>query len=210
MGKDKKSTAVATAPAVVETPAPVAPAKEKKSRKSATETPAAPAPVVEVAPVVEAAPAAEGGAEKSEVETHLSSVVAMVQAAVEAAKKLSVECRALEKAVHKLEKESKKGGRKKRASTKKGEMPKGFTKPCIISEALCKFLGVPKDTKLSRNEVRKKVSDYIKANGLQSKENGQIVNPDDKMMKVFKFPKDEKITIFNIQKYYSEHIQKCD
>lgn len=207
MPKDKKQSA----PAVETTPAAApAPVKEKKSRKASTEASteapveATPAPV----PAVEATP--EVSSEKSEVETHLASVGAMVQAAAEASKKLVAEFRALEKLVHKLEKEAKKGGRKKRASTKKGEMPKGFTKPCNISDALCHFLGVPEKTKLSRTEVRKKVTDYINANNLKSKENGQIIKPDAKMMKVFKFPKDAEITIFNIQKYFSEHIQKCD
>jgi len=69
-------------------------------------------------------------------------------------------------------------------------MAKGLNKPVKLKEDLAKFLGVDE---LPRTEITKKLWDYIKANGLQTKtangkpENaGKFIVADAKLLTVFK------------------------
>lgn len=148
------------------------------------------------------------GGNSSEIKGHLESLGSQISSMTEGMKKLASEYKAVEKLVKKLEKESQKGGRKKKTSTMKGKMPSGFTKPCDISDDMCKFLGVSKGTKLTRNEVRAKVQTYINDNKLKDASNGTRFNPDAKLTKLFGFPAGEQVTIFQLQKYLSKHITK--
>ncbi|MFH1950073.1 MAG: SWIB/MDM2 domain-containing protein [Pseudomonadota bacterium] len=67
---------------------------------------------------------------------------------------------------------------------------KGLSKPVKLKNDLAEFLGA---TELPRTEITKKMWDYIKANGLQTKtENGKPENAgkfivaDDKLLPIFK------------------------
>jgi chromatin remodeling complex protein RSC6 len=68
--------------------------------------------------------------------------------------------------------------------------PKGLSKPVKLKNDLAEFLGA---TELPRTEITKKMWDYIKANGLQTKiENGKPENAgkfivaDAKLLPIFK------------------------
>ena len=68
--------------------------------------------------------------------------------------------------------------------------PKGLKKPVTLKADLAEFLG---ETSLPRTEITKKIWEYIKSNGLQTKtENGKAENAgkfivaDAKLLKIFK------------------------
>jgi chromatin remodeling complex protein RSC6 len=202
----KKSTKVEEP--VVATPPPAADKKSKKEKKADTPAPvAAPAPVVE-APAQEAGESSEASVEQTLFET-LSTLTKELNSHLDQAKKLQVAVKQFEKLLHKSVKDLKKNNKRRKGgkSGKKGEMPKGFTVPCKLSDALCTFLGVPKATQLSRNEVRSKITEYVASNSLKDKNNGQKINPDAKLTKLFGLEKDAQLTIFNIHKYLSSHIE---
>ena len=207
----KKSTKVEEP---VAAPAPVvADKKSKKEKKTEAPAPvAAPAPVVEAAPAEapaqEAGEASETSVEQTLFET-LSTLTKELNSHLDQAKKLQVAVKQFEKLLHKSVKDLKKNNKRRKGgkSGKKGEMPKGFTVPCKLSDSLCTFLGVPKGTQLSRNEVRSKITEYVASNSLKDKNNGQKINPDSKLTKLFGLEKDAQLTIFNIHKYLSSHIE---
>ena len=115
--------------------------------------------------------------------------------------------RLLERDTGKLIKASQKKHDRKKVKT--GERkPSGFTKPSVISLELATFLGKPTGTLMARTEVTKEINTYIKANNLQGKENGRIINADNKLSKLLKLKKEDKLTYFNLQKYMSCHFPK--
>jgi chromatin remodeling complex protein RSC6 len=82
------------------------------------------------------------------------------------------------------------------------ESGKGFLKPCKISKEMCDFMEVEEGTMLSRVEVNQLIHDYIKDQGLVDKNNGQFINPDEKLWSILSCQeRDTKITYFSLQKY---------
>lgn len=77
------------------------------------------------------------------------------------------ELKAYKKEIVQLEKSSNK---KKKKQTNKNGNPSGLSKPTLISEQLCEFLGVPKGTEMSRSEVTKRLWAYIDQHDLKNKE----------------------------------------
>lgn len=90
----------------------------------------------------------------------------------------------------------------------------GFKKPCLISEALCDFLGVPAGTELARTDVTSKISEYVNKHKLSIPGNGRIFIPDKKLGALlgenrFDLPSGEKgYGYFNLQKYMKPHFVK--
>ena len=97
--------------------------------------------------------------------------------------------------------------------------PSGFAKPTKISDELCRFLGVPAGTEMSRTDVTRRINAYIKENELQNTENRRQINPDAKLRKLLGAPqyplnrKDESqgkgYSYFNLQRYMSRHFPKA-
>ena len=80
--------------------------------------------------------------------------------------------------------------------------PSGFNKPGPLSKELCKFLKVPENTELSRPDVTKRLTAYIKENNLQNEANRREILPDKKLAKLMTGPTDgTPLTFFNLQKY---------
>ena len=97
---------------------------------------------------------------------------------------------------------------KKRAASKNPRAPSGFVKPTKISSELAAFLGKTADTEMARTEVTKEINTYIRANNLQNKTNGRIINADAKLKTLLKLKNDDELTYFNLQRYMSPHFPK--
>ena len=86
----------------------------------------------------------------------------------------------------------------------------GFNKPQSITKDLATFLGIPKDEQISRSEVTKRISAYVRENNLKDTEKKSQINLDKKLTKLLKPEKNDIITHLNIQKYLSQHYIKQD
>jgi len=84
-----------------------------------------------------------------------------------------------------------------------------INKPVVISNELCEFLGFPKDTEHSRNEVTTTINKYVKDNDLQDPQNKRYIRLEgspsaDKLKALLRNP-DQPLTFFNIQRYLKPH-----
>lgn len=116
----------------------------------------------------------------------------------------------LHKGLKKLENEIKKI--KKQMKLMMGENNEkkvnGFAKPMEISEEMLEFAGKEAGTKMGRLEVTKSITEYIKENELQNKDNKREIIMDEKLKKILKVEEGTKLTYFNLQRYISPHIKK--
>ena len=112
-------------------------------------------------------------------------------------KKWSRELKAAQKA---SAKSSRKSGNRK---------PSGFIKPTRISDELAGFLNKPVGSEMARTDVTKDITEYIRNNNLQDKQNGRQINPDSKLMSLLKIPSGEVLTYFNLQRFMSPHFAKA-
>jgi chromatin remodeling complex protein RSC6 len=85
----------------------------------------------------------------------------------------------------------------------------GFMKPMQISNELAKFLGKPVGSKMSRPEdvidIIIDVIRYITTNKLQDRQNGRIINADEKLRKLLKLGRNDVLTFFNLRSYLRPH-----
>ena len=77
-----------------------------------------------------------------------------------------------------------------------------------LSKDLAKFLTVSVSTQMTKQEVMKAVSPYIKANKLQVEENKRKFKPDTKMSKIFGMKKSDQFSFVEINKHVSSHLSK--
>ena len=208
----KKDTAETPAP--VAAPAPVvaaAPAETKKvARKAAVKTEvAAPAPAPVVAPVVAAVADAE--VPQQTVGDEIRSMVSALTTMRETISTLHTQLKKLEKRVAREIKDARK--RKRRATTldANGEAKPVrlsiFEIPTKLTDDLCAFLGKPKGSEMSRSNVTKAVTTYIKEKGLKNKHD---IKPDAPLKKLLAPPEGEPLTYFNLQKYLNKHYIKAE
>lgn len=92
---------------------------------------------------------------------------------------------------------------KKEESSKKS----GLQKPYQVSEKLRDFLGLGKDEMISRPEVTRLITEYIKEKSLQHPDNGRVIVPDDKLEGVLnaKGSNISEVTWFNMQTLLNPH-----
>ena len=87
---------------------------------------------------------------------------------------------------------------------------RGFRRQCLISDAMCQFMGLELGSTSSRVEVNQTINNHIKKNGLICKENAQQIIPDEKLWSILsENAKGNKITYFSIQKYIKHHFVKA-
>lgn len=189
------------------TPMPATPVK-KAVKKTASKTASTPAPVVAATPepVVEAVEVVEESVEKS-IADDFSSFLSKLQVVSSQFASLRNEFRTLEKKCLRELKAAKKAS-SKRAKKSGNRAPSGFVKPTLVTDELATFLGKPSGTEMARTEVTREINKYIRANGLQDKDNGRKINPDDKLATLLKIGKSDELTYFNLQKYMSPHFPK--
>jgi len=88
---------------------------------------------------------------------------------------------------------------KSRRQRRKASPNSGFQKPVAVTNELCKFLGRPEGTLISRTEVTRMIRDYIKEKSLQNPEDRRIITPDAQLTGLLRLEKDEKLTYFTLQ-----------
>ncbi len=202
--KKSKATVVTEPVAVV---APVAPAKKAVKKAEATAvtapSPSAPtAPAVTAQPVATEAPAVE---EKSWQE-ELRSVVDQLTAVRDAAVAGLAAAKRLERRFGREMKDAKKGKRKQRVLAEGEEAkPSIFSIPVPITDELSLFLGGGKGNKMSRSQVTKAISAYVKQNQLNDKHK---INPNAALRKLLGLKEGDELTIFNLQSYLQKHYVK--
>jgi len=104
-------------------------------------------------------------------------------------------------------KQEKKDVKVKKERKKKEEIipPSAITSPTLITVELQSFLGKEDGCLVTRLEITNKLYEYIKINNLQNFENKKIINPDDKLKKLFNLSDNQELTYFNIQSMINKH-----
>jgi chromatin remodeling complex protein RSC6 len=196
------SAPVAAAPVAASA---AATAPKAKKVKAAAPSPSATQPVAnELAPSEVAAPADAASA----VALKLTEFNAKLQQLVGLFSTVKNDFKTLEKTVTREIKAAQKASSKKRRNTG-NRKPSGFVKPTRISDELAQFLGKTVGTEMARTDVSKEINTYIQANGLQDKQNGRVIHPDEKLTKLLKVTKDDELTYFNLQRYMKHHFVKA-
>jgi chromatin remodeling complex protein RSC6 len=213
----RTQTKTATAP-VVATPAPVAaPSTDKAARSAPSKKAVVAAPTPVTVPVVVSTPvvADEAAATNdSSRESRYKSVLASIDAQIATLKEL----RALAVVNYKtdsveLKLAQKSSGRRRRQAptvSENGEplpkkAPSGITKPTVVSDAMCAFMGKPPGTLIARTEVTKFVTSYIKDHNLKDENAKRQINPDSKLRALLSLPAGDQLTYFNLQTYMKSH-----
>ena len=202
--KATKATPVA-APVAVPPPAPVV--QHTAAAHAKTPAPvAAPAPVAVAAPVV-----AEVADAEESVVTNFAALLVKFNALRTSLNELAPEMKKMEKQVARLEKKAERRRRRKTGTVgadgeKKPNPTTVFTKPVKITSELCVFLGLPKDTEVSRSDVTRGVMKYAKDHKLTDK---QAIKPDATLRKLLGLTEADSLTILNLQKYLKGHYVKA-
>lgn len=209
----KSAVAEVAVPAPVAA-APAAEAPKAKASKKAAAAAAAPAPAAAAAPVVastpvEAAAVAAPAGPTTTLDEDIKTVTGNLNTLKETIAAVLGQVKKLEKRVHREIKDARKRKRRAPATTEGGEVkprkPSVFEIPTNITDELCKFLGKPAGTQMSRSEVTRAVNNYVKEKGLKNKHD---IKPDASLKKLLALPEGEGLTYFNLQKYLNRHYIK--
>ena len=212
--KETVEVAVVPAPVAVAAPAPVEAKKVVAKKAAAKAEPVAAAPVV-AAPAVVAASAvvpAEAAAEEpvQTVGDEIRGMVGSLNGLRETISTLHAQLKKLEKRVAREIKDARK--RKRRTTPQLDENGAAkparlsiFEIPTKLSDDLCVFLGKPKGSEMSRSNVTKAVTTYIKEKGLKNKHD---IKPDAPLKKLLGVADTEGLTYFNLQRYLNKHYIK--
>jgi chromatin remodeling complex protein RSC6 len=108
-----------------------------------------------------------------------------------------------EKLSSKLIKILKKNKRKKTVTK-----PSGFQKQYPITDEFATFLEIPLDTKMSRSDVAKAISEYVNKHNLKNKDNGQFFELNDPLSTILRVENKTPISYFKLQKYIGHLLVK--
>lgn len=195
----------------------VAPKLDSAAVESKTKSVKAVAAPAQAAAPVPADPAQEPSASELSREDRHKAVLAAVDAQITALKQHRTNLVANFKSdTVDLKTAQKSSGRRRRqvATTDANgdplpkKAPSGITKPTVVSEAMCEFMGKPKGTLIARTEVTKFITNYIKTNNLKDLVSKRNINPDAKLRSLLSIPTTETLTYFNLQKYMTTHFPK--
>jgi chromatin remodeling complex protein RSC6 len=202
--KPKKSVKKAATAPVVEAPA----AAEASSAATATE------PVVtEVAASTEPAAAAADEEAKTQPSVAGDNISSRFNTLLEKLTAMATETRELTTLVRNLQKEHAKFVRDNhRNIAKRQNKPKrvasGFAKPTLLSDEMYEFLSIPKGDVVVRNDVTRKLNQYVVSNNLRDEKDKRRIMPDAPLKKLLNIGDGEQLTYFNIQKYIKHHFLK--
>jgi chromatin remodeling complex protein RSC6 len=213
MVRTSKASAPAPTPVAEKAPVVAAAPSEKpvKVSKKKDAAAAAPAPVAEKAaapvPVVSVADDSVAVEAEASMAEQSGEFVAKLQQLGALIASLKTEYRALEKKWTRTLKTAEKQNSKRKRKTG-NRSPSGFVKPTLISDELATFLEKPSGSEMARTDVTREINKYIRAHGLQDKENGRKINPDQKLSSLLRLKKTDELTYFNLQKHMSPHFAK--
>lgn len=195
--------------AAKKTTSKTAPKSSKPTSTKSTKKAAAPAPAPVPEPVVEnvEVSAEEVVTIESSMSELLTSFSTSIQTLTSSLNQLKSDFKTLEKQVLK-EARSMDKVNAKRNKNKGSRAPSGFVKPAAISKELAKFLGKPEDTLMSRTDVTKFITAYVKEHKLQDAKNGRRIVPDAKLKALLNVKGSDEVTYFNLQKYMKSHFVK--
>jgi len=216
VAKKEEVVAVAAPVAVAPPAAPVAAVEKKATKaKAAKAEVAAPAPVAAAPAVVAASAVASAAAPVAEVPVQtvgeeIKLMVTGVTTMRETLGGLLTQLKKLEKGVGREIKDARKRKRRVRVEDANGEVKPAklsiFEIPTKLTDELCGFLGKPKGSEMSRSNVTKAVTTYIKEKGLKNKHD---IKPDAPLRKLLAVPETEALTYFNLQRYLNKHYIKA-
>lgn len=156
--------------------------------------------------VVEVKDELDGGTPTKSVVVTFASVFAKVAVGMAKFKEIASDLKTLQKETTRLAKES---IRRPRRIADPSAEPSGFRKPVGLSPEMAKFVGVDLDAKVSRNNVTKAVTTYIKAHNLQDTPDKRVILPDG-VLKGLLGIEDQKLTYFNLQSFLKKHFLKAE
>lgn len=114
------------------------------------------------------------------------------------------EIKSIEKAVTKARRNAKKDPNRPKRT------PSGFAVPSKISTQMCDFLQIEHGTELSRTDITKKLTTYIREKNLQVPTNRRSFVPDNALGGILgplkEVDQDKGYTYFNLQRYITPHI----
>jgi len=93
-------------------------------------------------------------------------------------------------------------------SIKKPRKPSGFAKPAPISDELARFLGEEPGTELSRIDVTRRITMYIRDHNLQKPEDRRVILCDETLLSLLNVGPEFKVTFFNLQTLMKCHYPK--
>jgi chromatin remodeling complex protein RSC6 len=85
------------------------------------------------------------------------------------------------------------------------EKKRGITKPCVLSDKLCDFLGKCPGSKMSRTDVTKNIHEYIKKNNLFYEKDRRYFITDKTLSDLLDVELGDKISFFSIQQKMNVH-----
>jgi hypothetical protein len=86
--------------------------------------------------------------------------------------------------------------------------PSNLTQPLGISSDLADFIGVDRDSQMTRGSVTKAINEYAVREGLKLPDNGRIIKLDDKLAALLGKARDTEIPIINVQSHLRDHYVK--
>ncbi len=218
MGKSEKSKV--SKKETTETSSKLAPKKSLPTKEKLSSKQSAPEPV-KVEPV-KSEPVPEDVSKDVEVDDSQSSVSDILASLLSTTQEITLRQKSLQQSLkafarnYKKEfKELQRNASKSRKSNKKDpnrpkRAPSGFAVPSKISGEMCSFLGVAQDTQLSRTDVTRKLTTYIREKNLQVPANRRSFQPDAPLSAILgplqEVDKDKGYTYFNLQRYITPHI----
>jgi len=84
----------------------------------------------------------------------------------------------------------------------------GFAKPTLLSDEMYSFLSIEKGTLVVRNDVTRKLNEYVVSNNLRDEADKRRIIPNATLRTLLNVPEGDSLTYFNIQKYIKHHFIK--
>lgn len=173
---------------------------------AAAATSAAAAAAANAASVSASASASATASSSDVLAVTFATVFAKIAVGVAKFKEITADLKTLQKDTARIAKESVR--RPRRVADPTAE-PSGFRKPVGLSPEMAAFVGVDLDAKVSRNNVTKAVTTYIKAHNLQDTPDKRVILPDDNLRALLGID-GQKLTYFNLQSFLKKHFLKTD